>query len=95
MSVRPLEDRIYVQRGGSWEDLQDRGGLIVYEEKPPLEIGEVVAVGPGRWEAGRRVPVPVKVGARILFGRYAGVDYGEDHVFLKPDEVLGVVGAEA
>jgi len=98
--VRPLGDSIYVRRDGSWNELQQNSGLIVVEDRPDLEVGTVLAVGPGKWvtKKGRepvRVPMEVKEGDKVLFNRYAGVDYeiGLDtqHTVMKQEEVLVVL----
>ena len=95
MNVRPLHDRIIVQRIDEGE--QKVGGIIIPDsakEKP--QEGEVVAVGKGkRLEDGKVVPLDVQVGDRILFGKYSGSDIrieGEEYLILREDEILGVIG---
>lgn len=100
-TVWPTEDRIYVLRRGSWDEYQDHGGLAVVEDKPMLEVGEVLAVGPGQAQYTPKprqrilVPMEVKQGDLVLFNRYAGTDVeaglDEKHVFLEPREVLAVI----
>ena len=92
--IRPLHDRILIRRIESKETA--RGGIIIPDsakEKP--QQGEVVAVGAGKMlENGKRVPVDVAVGSRILFGKYGGSEIkseGQEYLILREDEVLGVV----
>jgi chaperonin GroES len=96
MKIRPLYDRIVVKRIEEQETV--RGGIIIPDsakEKP--QEGEVVAVGQGkRLEDGKLVPLDVKVGDRILFGKYSGSDIkldGEEYMIMREDEVLGVLDA--
>jgi chaperonin GroES len=96
MKIRPLYDRIVVKRIKEQETL--RSGIIIPDsakEKP--QEGEVVAVGQGkRLENGTLVALDVKIGDRILFGKYSGSDIvldGEEYIFMREDEVLGVLGA--
>ena len=94
MKIRPLYDRIVVKRIEEQETI--RGGIIIPDsakEKP--QEGEVIAVGNGkRLEDGKVVPLDVKVGDRILFGKYSGAEIkidGEEYLILKEDEILGVL----
>jgi len=96
MKIRPLYDRIVVKRIEEQETV--RGGIIIPDsakEKP--QEGEVVAVGNGkRLEDGKMVPLDVKVGDRILFGKYSGSDIkldGEEYMIMREDEVLGILDA--
>jgi chaperonin GroES len=96
MKIRPLYDRIVVKRIEEQETV--RGGIIIPDsakEKP--QEGEVVAVGNGkRLEDGKVVPLDVKVGDRILFGKYSGSDIkldGDEYMIMREDEVLGVLDA--
>jgi chaperonin GroES len=98
MKIRPLADRIVVKRIDEKETL--RSGIIIpdsAQEKP--QEAEVVAVGPGkRIEDGTRVPIDVKVGDRILFGKYSSSDVkvdGEEYLIMREDEILGVVEHES
>jgi chaperonin GroES len=99
MNIRPLHDRIVVKR--IEEDQTKVGGLFIPDsakEKP--QQGEVVAVGNGkRNDEGKLIPMDVKVGDRVLFGKYSGSDvpktYGDDHLIMREDEILAVIeGAE-
>ena len=92
--VAPLSDRVVVKP--SEETEQMRGGLYIPDtakEKP--QQGEVIAVGPGRTEDGKRVPMEVKVGDKILYGKYSGTEVTIDMVqmlILRESDILGVVG---
>ncbi len=94
MDLRPLHDRVLVQRLEEAEQM--RGGIIIPDtakEKP--QQATVKAVGNGKLlEDGGRAPVEVKPGDRILFGKYSGSDIkieGEEYLILKEDEILGVL----
>ena len=94
MDMRPLHDRVLVRRLEEAE--QVRGGIIIPDsakEKP--QQAEVKAVGSGKLlENGTRVPVDVKAGDRILFGKYSGSDIkidGEEYLILREDEILAVL----
>jgi len=98
MSFRPLGDRVLVRRVE--EEAKTKGGIIIPDtakEKP--QEGEVVSVGPGaRDEDGKRVPMDVKAGDRILFGKWSGTEVkidGEDLIIMKESDVLGIVEATA
>jgi chaperonin GroES len=94
MSLRPLSDRILVQRTA--EDEKTKGGIIIPDtaKEKPAE-GKVVATGNGRMgEDGKLLPMDVKVGDRVLFSKYGGMDVkidGEDYLILRQDDVLGVI----
>lgn len=95
MKIRPLGDRILVKR--IEEEEKSAGGIIIPDsakEKP--QEGKVVAVGKGKMlEDGKMVPLEVKEGDRILFGKYAGTDVkieGEEHLIMREDDVLGIIG---
>ena len=94
MDMRPLHDRVLVRRLEEAE--QRRGGIIIPDsakEKP--QQAEVAAVGSGKLlENGTRVPIDVKTGDRILFGKYSGSDIkidGEEYLILREDEILAVL----
>ncbi|ANK84911.1 MULTISPECIES: co-chaperone GroES [unclassified Rhizobium] len=96
MSFRPLHDRILVRRVDSEE--KTKGGIIIPDsakEKP--QEGEVIAVGPGaRNDAGQIQPLDVKVGDRILFGKWSGTEIkinGEDLLIMKESDVMGIIEA--
>ena len=94
MKFKPLYDRILVKRIEEKE--QVKGGIIIPDtaKEKPME-GKVVAVGAGKIEKGDRLPLEVKKGDRVLFGKYAGTEIkidDEEHVILREDEVLGILG---
>ena len=96
MNIRPLYDRIVVKRIEEQETV--KGGIIIPDsakEKP--QEAEVIAVGNGkRGDDGKLIPLEVKVGDRILFGKYSGNDIkidGEEYLILREDEILGVLVA--
>ena len=93
MKVKPLYDRILVKRVEEKE--QKKGSIIIPDtaREKPME-GKVIAVGAGRLEKGQRVKLEVKVGDRVMFGKYSGTEIKIDdreHVILKEDEVLGII----
>jgi chaperonin GroES len=95
MDIRPLHDRIIVRRLEEGE--QKVGGIIIPDtakEKP--QQGEVIAAGEGKLnDDGKRVPLDVKAGDRILFGKYTSQEVkldGEEYLIMREDEVLAVVG---
>jgi chaperonin GroES len=95
MKVRPLHDRLIIRRIEEKETV--KGGIIIPDsakEKP--QEGEVIAVGNGKLlDNGSKVPLDVKAGDKILFGKYSGTDIkidGEEYLILREDEVLAVVG---
>jgi chaperonin GroES len=94
MAFRPLGDRVLVKRVE--EEAKTKGGIIIPDtakEKP--QEGEVKAVGPGaRDETGKRVDMDVKVGDKILFGKWSGTEVkleGEDLIIMKESDILGVL----
>jgi chaperonin GroES len=95
MKVRPLHDRLLVRRLEEKETAQ--GGIIIPDtaKEKPME-GKVLAVGNGRvLDSGKRLPVEVKVGDTILFGKYSGTEIkvdGEEVLVVREDEVLAIVG---
>ncbi len=93
-SIRPLGDRVLVKR--IQEEEKTKGGIIIPDtakEKP--QEGMVVAVGKGKMtEEGKLIPLDVKKGDRILFGKYSGTEIkieGEEHLILREDEIVGVI----
>ena len=94
MTVRPLHDRIMVQRIDEGE--QHVGGIIIPDtakEKP--QEGKVIAVGKGKYtDEGKLIPIEVKAGDKILFGKYSGSEIvleGEDHLIMREDDILGIL----
>jgi chaperonin GroES len=94
--IRPLHDRVIVKRVEEQEQ-RSKGGLIIPDtakEKP--QEGKVVAVGSGKREDGKVIPLDVKTGDRILFGKYSGSEIkldGEEHLILREEDILGVLEA--
>ena len=94
MNIRPLHDRIIVER--LEEETKTAGGLIIPDtakEKP--QQGRVVAVGHGKkTEEGKVLPLDVKVGDKVLFGKYAGTEIkieGKEYLMMREDDILGVI----
>ena len=91
--VAPLSDRVVIK--ASEEAEQMRGGLYIPDtakEKP--QQGEIIAVGPGRYEDGKLVPMGVKVGDKVLYGKYSGTEVtidAENYLILRESDVLAVV----
>ena len=93
-SFRPLHDRVVVRRVDSEE--KTKGGIIIPDtakEKP--QEGEIIAVGPGaRDESGKLVPLDVKAGDRVLFGKWSGTEVklnGEDLLIMKESDIMGII----
>ena len=96
MKFRPLHDRVVVRRIDAEE--KTKGGIIIPDtakEKP--QEGEIIAAGPGaRDESGKIVPLDVKAGDRILFGKWSGTEVridGEDLLIMKESDILGIIVA--
>lgn len=94
MKIRPLQDRVLVER--IEEEEKTRGGIIIPDtarEKP--QQGTVVSVGPGKIdEKGNLVPVGVKPGDRVLFGKYAGSEIevdGKQYLIMREEDILGII----
>jgi chaperonin GroES len=94
MKFRPLHDRVVVKRIDA--EAKSAGGIIIpdtAQEKPSQ--GEVVAIGPGgRDEAGKLIPIDIKVGDRVLFGKWSGTEVkidGQDLLIMKESDIMGVV----
>jgi chaperonin GroES len=94
MKLRPLQDRILVQRVE--EETKTKGGIIIPDtaKEKPAE-GKVIAVGNGKvGDDGKRIPLEIKKGDRVLFGKYSGTEVkidGEEYLIMREDDVLGVV----
>jgi len=95
MKIRPLNDRVIVKRVE--DERKTAGGIVIPDtaaEKPSQ--GEVVAVGPGKLDDnGKIVAMGVKVGDRILFGKYSGTEFkmeGDDLLHMREDDIIGIVG---
>jgi chaperonin GroES len=95
MKVRPLHDRVLVKRVEEKEVV--KGGIIIPDtaKEKPME-GEVIAAGPGKiMEDGKRAPMDVKAGDRILFGKYSGTEIkidDQDYVIMREEEILAILG---
>ena len=94
MKLRPLHDRVIVKR--LEEERKTASGIVIPDtaaEKPSM--GEVIAVGPGKTDDnGKVIPMGVKVGERILFGKYSGQEFkieGQELLHMREDDVIGVV----
>ena len=97
VAVTPLHDRILVKRSEEKETV--KGGIIVPDtakEKP--QEGEVIAVGAGKLHEGKRIPMDVQVGDRVLFGKFSGTDIkieDEEYLILREEDVLGKLAKAA
>ena len=97
VNVTPLHDRVLVKRIEEKESV--KGGIIIPDtakEKP--QEGEVIAVGAGKIEKGERIPLDVKAGDRILFGKYSGSEIkvdDEEYLILREEEILAKLGGSA
>ena len=94
MKIRPMNDRILVVRVA--EEKKTAGGIIIPDtakEKP--QEGKVVAAGPGKMgDDGKRIPMELKKGDRVLFSKYAGSEIkvdGVEHIFMREDDILGIL----
>jgi chaperonin GroES len=93
VKLAPLADRVVIKASEEAETM--RGGLYIPDtakEKP--QQGEVIAVGPGRFEKDKRVPMDVKVGDKVLYGKYSGTEItieGEQYLILRESDVLAIV----
>ena len=93
VKLAPLADRVVIKALDETETM--RGGLYIPDtakEKP--QQGEVIAVGPGRFEKDKRVPMDVKVGDKVLYGKYSGTEVtieGEQYLILRESDVLAIV----
>jgi len=94
MKIRPLQDRVIVKR--LEEEEKTKGGIIIPDsakEKP--QEGKVIAVGKGKaTEDGKVIPLDVKVGDKILFGKYSGTEVkidGEEHLIMREEDILGII----
>jgi chaperonin GroES len=94
MKIRPLQDRVIVKR--LEEEEKTKGGIIIPDsakEKP--QEGKVIAVGKGKvTDEGKIIPLDVKAGDRILFGKYSGTEVkidGEEHLIMREEDILGII----
>ena len=94
VSLQPLEDRIVV-KPSEGEEMTASGLVIPDTAKEKPQEGEVLAVGPGRFEDGNRVPLDVKVGDKVIYSKYGGTEVklsGDELLILSARDVLAVVG---
>ncbi len=95
--IKPLQDRVIVKRTDESEQM--RGGLYIPDtakEKP--QEGEVIAAGPGKIENGNKIELTVKVGDKVLFGKYSGTEVkldGEEYLIMREDDILGIIEGAA
>lgn len=94
MAIKPLADRVLIK---PLEEKEDKVGSIYIPEtaKEKPQEGTVEAVGPGRTEDGKHVPLDVKVGDKVLYGKYAGTEIkhdGSDYLIIRESDILAVVG---
>ena len=94
MKIRPLHDRLIVKRFE--EEEKTKGGIIIPDnakEKP--QEGEVIAVGSGKvYDDGRKVPLELKKGDRVLFGKYSGTEIkidGNEYLVMREEDILGII----
>jgi chaperonin GroES len=93
--IQPLADRVLVKR--IEEEQQTRGGIIVPDtaKEKPVQ-GKIMAVGPGRMnETGKRIPLEVKKGDKVLFGKYSGTEVtvgDQEYLIMREDDILAVIG---
>jgi chaperonin GroES len=94
LKIQPLQDRVVIRALEETETM--RGGLYIPDtakEKP--QQGEIVAVGPGRFEKGEKVPMELSVGQKVLYGKYSGTEVTideEEYLIIKESDVLAVIG---
>lgn len=94
MKIRPLHDRVIVKRVD--EEETTKGGIIIPDtaKEKPVE-GEIVAVGDGKVaDDGKKIPLEVKAGDKVLFGKYAGTEIqieGEEHIIMREDDIIAIV----
>jgi len=94
MNIRPLQDRVIVRR--MEEERTSSGGIVIPDSATEKPIrGEVIAVGPGKvQDNGKKLPVDLKVGDTVLFGKYSGTEVkidDEEYVVMREDDILGVI----
>lgn len=93
MKLKPLGDRVIVLPKES-EEVTKSGIVIPDTAKEKPQEGEVIAVGPGRIEEGKSIPMDVKVGDRIIYSKYGGTEVkieGEEHLILRESDILAII----
>ena len=97
VNVTPLHDRVLIRRVEEKETV--KGGIIIPDTaKEKSQEGEVIAVGSGKFEKGERIPLDVKSGDRVLFGKYSGTDIkieDQEYLILREEEILAKLGGAA
>jgi len=90
-NFKPLGDRVLVKRLEGEE--RTEGGIIIPEAaKERAQIGEVIAVGPGRLDRdGKIIPMNVNVGDKVYFGKYSGTEAGDDYIIMREEDILGII----
>lgn len=93
MKIKPLHDRVILKRVA--EEEKSKGGIIIPDsaKEAPAE-GKVIAVGAGKKEDGKLIPLDVKAGDRVLFSKYAGTEVkieGEEHLIMREEDILGII----
>ena len=94
LKLQPLSDRVVIRPLEETEEM--RGGLYIPDtaKEKPMQ-GEIIAVGPGRYEKGEKIPMELKVGQKVLYGKYSGTEVtidDEQLLIIKESDVLAVVG---
>lgn len=91
LNIRPLSDRVIIKRLPHEE--KSKGGIIIPDSAAEErgQTGKVVAVGTGRSIEGKLIPMNVKVGDTVIFGKYSGTDVGSDLIIIREEEILGIV----
>jgi len=88
--LKPLYDKILVKRIEN--ENKSAGGIIIPDTaQEKAQTAEVIAVGQGRLVDGKILPLTVKVGDKVFFGKYSGTDAGDNHLIIKEDDILGVI----
>ena len=93
MNIKPLGDRVVIQKLEA-ETTTQSGILLTGTAKEQPQEAKVVAIGPGAMVEGKRVPMDVEVGNKVLYSKYAGTDVkvdGEEYIILKQDDILAIV----
>ena len=92
LKMRPLHDRVLVQRTDSNENTTPGGIVIPDGVKEKAQIGTIIAVGPGKiMQGGNISSMNVKIGDKIFFGKYSGTEVSEEFTILREDEILGII----
>ncbi|GFP26600.1 chaperonin GroES [Candidatus Hakubella thermalkaliphila] len=93
MKLQPLADRVVVKPSES-EEVTKSGIVLPDTAKEKPQEGEVIAVGPGKYEEGKRIPLEVKVGDKVIYSKYGGTEVkveGVEHLILRESDILAIV----